>query len=64
MGETSVILAGIENEQAPLSLYSAIHGAGRVMGRMDAKGKRDRTSGEWKRQPKATQEMMDAWVKR
>jgi len=32
------------------------------MGRMEAKGKRDRNSGEWKREPKVTQEMMDAWV--
>lgn len=62
MGETSVILEGIENEQASLSLYSTIHGAGRVMGRMEATGKRDRNSGEWKREPKVTQEMMDAWV--
>ena len=62
MGEMSVILEGIENAQASLSLYSTIHGAGRVMGRMEAKGKRDRNSGEWKREPKVTQEMMDAWV--
>jgi tRNA-splicing ligase RtcB (3'-phosphate/5'-hydroxy nucleic acid ligase) len=34
-----------------------IHGAGRVMGRMEAKGKRNK-SGEWTRQPKVTQEMM------
>lgn len=32
MGETSVILEGIENEQASLSLYSTVHGAGRVDG--------------------------------
>jgi tRNA-splicing ligase RtcB (3'-phosphate/5'-hydroxy nucleic acid ligase) len=62
MGETSVILEGVENEQSSLSLYSTIHGAGRVMGRMEAKGKRDRNSGEWKREPKVTQGMMDAWV--
>jgi len=62
MGETSVILEGIENNQAWLSLYSTIHGAGRVMGRMEATGKRDRNSGAWKREPKVTQEMMDAWV--
>jgi hypothetical protein len=61
MGETSVILEGVENEQASLSLYSTIHGAGRVRGRMEAKGKRDK-SGEWTRQPKVTQEMMDKWV--
>ena len=61
MGETSVILEGVKNEQASLSLYSTIHGAGRVMGRMEAKGKRNK-AGEWARQPKVTQEMMDAWV--
>ncbi|MCC6586723.1 MAG: RtcB family protein [Bryobacterales bacterium] len=61
MGETSVILEGIENEQASLSLYSTVHGAGRVMGRMEAKGKRNKT-GEWTRPPKVTQEMMDSWV--
>ncbi len=61
MGETSVILEGIENEQASLSLYSTIHGAGRVMGRMEAKGKGDK-AGEWTRQPKVTQELMDTWV--
>ena len=62
MGERSVILEGIENKRALLSLYSTIHGAGRVMGRMEAKGKRDRVSGEWKLEPKVTQEMMDAWM--
>ena len=31
------------------------------MGRMEAKGKRNK-AGEWSRQPKVTQEMMDAWV--
>src|SRR6202021_2094929 len=49
MGETSVILEGIENEHASLSLYSTVHGAGRLMGRMEAKGKRNKT-GEWTRQ--------------
>lgn len=62
MGENSVILEGVENDDASLSLYSTIHGAGRVMSRMEAKGKRDKATGEWKRQPKVTQEMMDTWV--
>ena len=31
------------------------------MGRMEAKGKRNKT-GEWARPPKVTQEMMDGWV--
>ena len=46
MGEKSVILEGVENESAKHSLYSTVHGAGRVMGRMEAKGKTDRKTGE------------------
>lgn len=64
MGETSVILEGVGNESAKYSLYSTVHGAGRVMGRMEAKGKVDRKTGEVKRAGKVTQEMMDGWLKR
>lgn len=64
MGENSVILQGIENDSAKHSLYSTVHGAGRVMGRMEAKGKTDRRTGEVKRVGKVTQEMMDGWVER
>jgi tRNA-splicing ligase RtcB len=64
MGEISVIIEGVENEDAGLSLYSTIHGAGRVMGRMEAKGKVDRRTGEVKRVGKVTQAMMDGWVSR
>jgi len=64
MGETSVILEGVENEDARHSLYSTVQGAGRVMGRMEAKGKVDRKTGETKRAGKVTQDMMDGWVKR
>lgn len=64
MGETSVILEGIENDSAKYSLYSTVHGAGRVMGRMEAKGKVDRKTGEVKRVGKVTQAMMDDWLKK
>jgi tRNA-splicing ligase RtcB len=64
MGENSVILQGIENDSAKHSLYSTVHGAGRVMGRMEAKGKTDRRTGEVKRAGKVTQEMMDGWLER
>jgi tRNA-splicing ligase RtcB len=64
MGETSVILEGVENESAKYSLYSTVHGAGRVMGRMEAKGKVDRKTGEVKRAGRVTQDMMDTWLKR
>jgi tRNA-splicing ligase RtcB len=64
MGETSVILEGIENEAAKHSLYSTVHGAGRVMGRMEAKGKVDKKTGAVLRPGKVSQEMMSEWVAR
>lgn len=39
MGDISVILEGVENEEASYSLYSTVHGAGRVMSRTQAAGK-------------------------
>lgn len=66
MGDRSVILRGREisdtDSNAPRALFSTVHGAGRVMGRMQAKGK-------WKkgRQVKAgliTHEMMHTWLDR
>jgi tRNA-splicing ligase RtcB len=39
MGDISVIIEGVENEDAKHSLYSTVHGAGRVMGRRKAAGK-------------------------
>jgi tRNA-splicing ligase RtcB len=64
MGDTSVIIEGVENEDAAHSLYSTVHGAGRVMGRMEAKGKVDRKTGEVKRAGKVTKQMMDEWIAR
>jgi tRNA-splicing ligase RtcB len=40
MGEPSVILEGVESAEANESLYSTVHGAGRVMSRRQAAGKR------------------------
>lgn len=64
MGDESVIIEGVENVDARHSLYSTVHGAGRVMGRMEAKGKIDRKTGEVKRVGKVTPEMMKEWVAR
>jgi tRNA-splicing ligase RtcB len=64
MGETSVILEGVEHDEAKYSMYSTVHGAGRVMGRMEAKGKVDKKTGEVKRAGKVTKEMMDGWLQR
>jgi tRNA-splicing ligase RtcB len=63
MGELSVIIEGLENEWGPPSLRSTIHGAGRVMGRMEAKGKTAK-DGTVKRVGKVSQQMMDEWVAR
>ncbi len=39
MGDVSVILEGVESELSAASLYSTVHGAGRVMSRRAAAGK-------------------------
>jgi tRNA-splicing ligase RtcB len=39
MGDESVILEGVEGEDATASMYSTVHGAGRVMSRTQAAGK-------------------------
>jgi len=63
MAEPAVILEGVENPDAKLSLYSTVHGAGRVMGRKEATGVFDRKTGTCKREPKVTSNMMAAAVK-
>jgi tRNA-splicing ligase RtcB len=62
MTEQAVILEGVESEASKAALYSTVHGAGRVMGRMEAKGTFDRKTGAVKRPGKITQEMMDSAV--
>ena len=44
MGDESVILEGVESPDAAGSLYSTVHGAGRVMSRSQAAGKVRRQS--------------------
>ncbi len=46
MGDISVILEGVDNEESRSSLFSTIHGAGRAMGRIQAKGKTCRKTGK------------------
>ena len=60
MGETSVIIEGLESPDSSESLYSTIHGAGRVLSRTAAAGKKrggKRVGGQ------VTHRMMEAWVK-
>ena len=40
-----------------------MHGAGRICGRVEAKGKRDRVTGAWTRPPRFTREQMDEWLR-
>jgi tRNA-splicing ligase RtcB (3'-phosphate/5'-hydroxy nucleic acid ligase) len=63
MGDVSVILEGVENELGDQTLYSTVHGAGRVMGRMEAKGKYTK-AGECIRAGKVTPQMMQEWISR
>ena len=62
MGDNSVILEGIECEESKYSLASTVHGAGRVMSRTAATGKKNRKTGEVISQGAISPEMMMDWV--
>ncbi len=62
MGDISVILEGVESDEGKLSLYSTVHGAGRVMSRTAARGKINR-GGEVIRPGAVTRQMMSDWIK-
>lgn len=47
MGDISVILKGVDSPEAKEALYSTVHGAGRLMSRTQAAGKKRRIS-RWK----------------
>lgn len=50
MGDNAVILRGVDSPQAKASLYSTIHGAGRMFGRKEAKRRFTKTQmGDWLR---------------
>jgi tRNA-splicing ligase RtcB len=65
MGDISVIVEGVDSEESRAALRSTVHGAGRVMSRTQAAGKR-----RWKKGKKApsgglvSREMMLEWLKR
>ncbi len=59
MAEPSVILEGVDSERSVQTLYSTVHGAGRVMSRTKAKGnKKSGVAGE------VSRENMDSWVRK
>ena len=75
MGEQSVILEGVAPDvttvegreidaEQKASLNSTVHGAGRVMGRKQAAGVRDRKTGAVKREGLIKPEMMHEWLGR
>jgi tRNA-splicing ligase RtcB (3'-phosphate/5'-hydroxy nucleic acid ligase) len=51
MGDDAVIVEGVDSEEARVSLYSTVHGAGRLFGRREAKRRFARAE-------------MDAWLQR
>ncbi|MEP0804559.1 MAG: RtcB family protein [Chloroflexota bacterium] len=64
MGDISVILEGVESEEAKHALYSTVHGAGRVMSRNAARGKINRKTGKVITPGAVTREMMMEWVRK
>lgn len=69
MGDNAVIVEGVESEKSRQSLYSTVHGAGRVMSRNEAAGKIKWTKGQdGKKWPirvekgKVTHKMMHDWL--
>jgi tRNA-splicing ligase RtcB len=71
MGDDAVIVRGTtpdvatpETQQVQReALYSTVHGAGRVMSRTQAAGKRNRRTGQVLRPGLVSPEMMEGWVK-
>ncbi|MGH7537079.1 MAG: RtcB family protein [Gemmatimonadales bacterium] len=73
MGDDAVIVQGtvVDERRAPeiartqrAALFSTVHGAGRIMSRTQAAGKRNRRTGAVIRPGQISREMMHAWVKR
>ncbi len=64
MGDDAVIVEGSDanSETQRRALYSTVHGAGRVMSRTQAAGKRNRRTGKVLSPGRVTPEMMKEWV--
>lgn len=62
MGENSVILTGHQSETSKLTYCSTVHGAGRVMSRTEAAGKRK--GGVVVTEGRVTDKMMQGWLKK
>ncbi len=73
MAESSVILRGVDSEESRIGMYSTVHGAGRVMSRRAAAGKKHYRRGRGKKKRRGSRdepgglvslEMMREWVQR
>jgi tRNA-splicing ligase RtcB len=68
MGDDAVIVRGTESQDPGVqatqreALFSTVHGAGRVMSRTAAAGKRNRKTGKMISEGKVSPEMMQEWV--
>ena len=64
MGDDAVILKGVESEKSKASMYSTVHGAGRIMSRTEARGRYVRDeSGKKQRQPgRVRHDEWQAWI--
>jgi tRNA-splicing ligase RtcB len=69
MGDDAVIVQGAADAEQPTrllqeaSMYSTVHGAGRVMSRTQAAGKRNWRSGKIRQPGAISPEMMQTWVR-
>ena len=61
MGDDAVIVEGVDTPESRASFYSTVHGAGRVMGRVEARGKWK--NGQCIREPKVDWKSASAAVK-
>jgi tRNA-splicing ligase RtcB len=62
MGDNAVILRGIDSELSKASMYSTVHGAGRVMSRMAARGKYAK-DGTVKSAPRVDRNEWQQWLR-
>ena len=63
-GDNAVIIRGVDSPLSAKSLYSTVHGAGRVMSRTDARGKVHKKTGEVIREPRITHSEWQEWIDR
>src|SRR6185436_3546858 len=66
MGDDAVIVEGVDSEEAKASLYSTVHGAGRVMSRTEARGrfvKDPETGKKIRQQGRVRHDEMHAWIR-